>query len=82
MAFAENLKRARENRSLSQVEVAEELHISQAMVAQYELGMKLPNIVIAVALAELLGTTCEELMYGDIEGSEKNDGKRENRQVS
>ena len=53
MAFAENLKRARENRSLSQLEVAEELHISQAMVAQYELGMKLPNIVIAVALAEL-----------------------------
>lgn len=62
MAFAENVKRFREEKGLTQQELAEFVEITQPMIAQYEKGLKLPNIVTGVLLAQKLGTTCEELV--------------------
>lgn len=62
MSFAENVKRLREAKGLSQGELAEMVDISQPMIAQYEKGLKIPTIITGVLLAKRLGTTCEELV--------------------
>lgn len=62
MAFAENIKKCREEKGLSQTELANQVHIAQSMIAQYEKGLKVPTIVTGVALARKLGTTCEALV--------------------
>lgn len=64
MAFADNLKLAREAKGLTQTELAEMVGVSQATIAQYELGTRFPLIVIAVNLEEVLGVTCKELVKG------------------
>lgn len=62
MSFAENLKKLREEKGLSQKELANMLDISQPMIAQYERGLKVPTILIGVELVKVLNTTCEELI--------------------
>ncbi len=64
MSFAENVRKLREEKGLSQGELATMVDISQPMIAQYEKGLKFPTIITAVKLARLLGTTCEELVSG------------------
>ncbi len=67
MAFAKNVKRFREEKGLTQQELANLVEIAQPTVAQYEKGLKIPTIITGVALAKVLGTTCEELV-GDQKG--------------
>lgn len=62
MSFAENLKKLRKEKGLSQKELADKLDISQPMIAQYERGLKLPTILVGVELAKVLNSTCEELV--------------------
>lgn len=62
MAFAENVKRLRQKKRISQCELAESVGISQSAIAQYELGIKVPTIVIGAKLAKELDTTCEDLL--------------------
>ena len=62
MSLAENIKKLRERKDLSQGELARLVDVSQPTIAQYEKGMKLPSIVVGVELAKRLGTTCEELV--------------------
>lgn len=62
MAFAENLKRLREKTGMTQNELAVDVGVSQTMIAQYERGMKLPNIITSVQFAKILGTTVEKLV--------------------
>ena len=62
MAFSDNLKITRKSRGFSQEELARIVGISQAALAQYELGIKFPNIITAVRLEKALGTTCRELV--------------------
>lgn len=62
MAFAENLKRLREKTGMTQNDLAVDVGVSQTMIAQYERGMKLPNIITGVQLAKILGTTVEKLV--------------------
>lgn len=62
MAFAENVKHLREEKKLTQVELAKLVGVTQPTIAQYEIGIKIPTIVIGVKLAKSLGTTCEELI--------------------
>ena len=62
MSFADNVVRLRKEKGYSQAELARKLEVSQASLAQYGKGIKIPNIINAVKLAQLLGTTCEELV--------------------
>ena len=61
MAFSDNVKRLREEKGLTQAELADKIKVAQPMVAQYERGLKVPTIITGVLLARSLGTTCEEL---------------------
>ena len=62
MAFAENVRRLREKKGLTQQELASQIDIAQSRIAQYEKGLKIPTIITGVLLAKRLGTTCEELV--------------------
>lgn len=62
MAFAENVKRLRQKKRISQCELAENVGISQSAISQYELGIKVPTIVIGAKLAKELDVTCEDLL--------------------
>lgn len=64
MAFEDNVKAARLSAGYTQTEIANALGITAAAVAQWELGGKVPNLKTGVKLARMLGTTCEELVYG------------------
>lgn len=70
MAFAENLKRLREKTGMTQNDLAVDVGVSQTMIAQYERGMKLPNIITSVQLAKILGTTVEKLVEQEEQGNE------------
>ena len=62
MAFAENVKRLREEKGLTQAKLAGLVGITQPTIAQYEMGIKVPTIVVGAKLAKELDTTCEELI--------------------
>lgn len=70
MAFAENVKKLRENIGMSQSDLAVAMNLAQSTIARYETGMKLPNIVTGVQLAKILGTTVEKLVEQEEQGNE------------
>lgn len=65
MAFAENLKTAREKKQISQYELAKMVGLTQTAIAYFELGTRQPNIYNGVQIAKALGTTAEILIDGD-----------------
>ena len=62
MSFSQKIKCLREQKALTQKELANLVDVSQPSIAQYEMGIKIPNIVVGVKLAKVLDTTCEELI--------------------
>lgn len=62
MSFSQKIKCLREQKALTQKELANLVDVSQPSIAQYEMGIKIPNIVVGVKLAKVLNTTCEELV--------------------
>ena len=64
MAFSENLRKIREMKGISTTELAECANIAQQQIVKYEAGISVPNAVTAVAIAERLGTTVEQLVNG------------------
>lgn len=70
MALAENIKRLREQHGLTQEELAVYAKVTREAVYKYEVGKMIPNVETAVDIAEKLGTTCEELVRGNISATE------------
>ncbi|MEE0440185.1 MAG: helix-turn-helix transcriptional regulator [Ruminococcus sp.] len=64
MAFAENLKKMRESKGITQADLAKQVYVSQPMIAQYEAEIRVPSAPTALAIAKALGTTFEKLMEG------------------
>lgn len=62
MAFAENVRKFREIKGMSQSDLALAMDLSQSTIARYEMGMKIPNIITGIQLARVLGTTVEMLV--------------------
>lgn len=65
MAISDNIKKLRENKGISMAELAECADIAAPQIAKYESGMTVPNAITAVAIAERLGTTVENLVKGE-----------------
>ena len=55
----------REAMGLTQKEVAEKLCVGQTMIAQVEIGMKMPSVMLVKLAAELFGCTTDSLVLGD-----------------
>lgn len=64
MALSDNLKRIREMKGISTSELADCAGITQPQIVKYESGVTIPNAITAVAIADRLGTTVENLVKG------------------
>lgn len=59
--FASNLVKKREEKKMTQEELAKRTGVTQGAISQYERGI-VPTAPIAVKIAEALGTTVEQLV--------------------
>lgn len=62
MNFALNLKRVREEKKLTQLELANKANIKQPTLAQIERGTKIPTVNLALELAKALEVKLEDLL--------------------
>lgn len=60
--FAENLKRLRTAKGLTQRELAEKIYVTRAAVARWESGSRLPDAMIISRLAKCLDTDANTLI--------------------
>ncbi len=61
--FGMQLRKIREKKGLTQVQLAEKAEISQEYVARLETGSKLnPSLAVAVRLAKALGVSIADLV--------------------
>ena len=47
---------------ITQKQMAENLSLAQPMIAQIERGTKIPNMILGLAIARMLGCTMEDLV--------------------
>lgn len=62
ITFAENLKRLRTAKGLSQRELAEKIYVTRAAVARWESGSRLPDAMIISRLSKCLDTDSDALI--------------------
>ena len=63
--FGTKIKHLRHGSNLTQVQVAERLHISKAMISSYETGIRLPSYDVLIKFATLYGVTTDYLLGFD-----------------
>ena len=63
--FGIKIKHLRRGLGLTQVQIAERLHISKAMISSYETGIRLPSYSVLVKFAHLFGVTIDYLLGFD-----------------
>jgi len=63
--FGVKVKHLRLGLGLTQVQVAQRLHISKAMMSSYETGIRLPSYDVLVKFATLYGVTTDYLLGFD-----------------
>ncbi len=63
-AFAQTLKRLRQQRSLSQQELADLIRVHVRQVSKYEMGTSLPTLERIRRMAEVLEVSADELVFG------------------
>ena len=62
MTFAEKLKLLREEKNLSQIQLAKILEINQTTVSTWELGKKLPDFINIAKISKYFGVTSDYLL--------------------
>ncbi len=60
--FGGNLCRLRKNADMTQSELADRLGVASSAVSRYELGESFPDVAMISRLAEIFGTSTEELI--------------------
>lgn len=55
------IKEFRKNKRISQSDIAKIMKVKQNTVSQWETGERMPGVVQALRLADILGTTVESL---------------------
>ena len=67
MQIATNIKTLREQKGISQEELAKLSGLSRSAIAKIETGWQFPSFESGLRIARALDTTCEELAYGKAE---------------
>lgn len=62
--ISELLKHKRQENGLTQAVVAKKLHVSRQAVSNWETGRHLPDVILIKKLANVYGTTTDELISG------------------
>ena len=70
MQIAANIKALREQKGISQEELARMCGLSRGTIAKIETNWKFPSFESGLRIAKALGVTCEELAYGKTEQTE------------
>ncbi|MDF9825125.1 transcriptional regulator with XRE-family HTH domain [Breznakia sp. PF5-3] len=65
MDIAKKLQRYREDKSLTQEQVAENIHCSRQTISNWETGKSLPDITSIVLLSTLYEVSLDEMLKGD-----------------
>ena len=74
MALGDNIKRLREEHSLTQQQLADKLYVSRQTVCRWENGSRCPDLIMAKKLAAELGVSLDELISDeDLKKVTKND---------
>lgn len=61
---SENIKKAREQKGITQQQLAEKIGTNQSVIAGFESGIKIPSLRVAKELSEALGVSIDELVKG------------------
>lgn len=56
------IRSLRKKSGITQAELAEKIHVSQAMLCQIERGTKLPSLPLSVEIATALGCTVNDIL--------------------
>ena len=72
MGFSENLRKARENKGLTQQQVADSMGISKSTYCGYETGKRQPDVAKIKELSRVLGTPADVMLET---GYNKNPGQ-------
>ena len=62
MSLGMNIKRKREDKGLSQKQVAEKVNVDQSLICQIERGSKTPNLLLAKEIADTLDCKVDDLL--------------------
>lgn len=62
MSIGSNIRKKRENLKISQTKLAEAVGISQSLMAQFERGSKIPNMMLGKEIANVLQCEMEDLV--------------------
>ena len=74
MALGDNIKRLREEHSLTQQQLADKLYVSRQTVCRWENGSRCPDLIMAKKLAVELDVSLDELISDeDLKEFTKND---------
>ncbi|WP_054660276.1 helix-turn-helix domain-containing protein [Secundilactobacillus kimchicus] len=65
MEVSERLGRARNNQQLTQLEVAQRLHVSRQTISNWETGRSYPDIASLLSLADLYRLSLDSLLKED-----------------
>jgi len=60
--FPKNLQAKRKSKSITQVEMANQLGISRSMLASYEQGVAEPSLCVLVKISNLLNVSADSLI--------------------
>lgn len=60
--LANNLKRLRAERQMTQEELAKRVGVSQPAIARFEAGMAVPKLYVTIKLADALGVKIDDLV--------------------
>ncbi len=63
--FAENLKKCRIDKGISQDELAKKINIHPVQFSRYERGQTIPSIEVVQKIASVLETSIDVLVLGD-----------------
>ncbi len=69
MSFAENLKKVRKERNLSQEELAEMMDVSRQSVSKWEQGESYPEVEKLLLLSQKLNLSLDALLSAEISGA-------------
>lgn len=63
--FGEKIKRAREEKGMTQQTLAEQLFVTRQAVSRWECGARYPDLLTAKKLSEILDVSLDELLSGE-----------------
>lgn len=61
MSVGENIKRLRQEKNMTQLELSEQVGCTQSMIAQIERGSKVPSLPLGKSIADILKCTVDHL---------------------